>query len=65
MFKKGVQFWNLPLSQDVWQIALFVIGHERWQEYPEDHDDQQYITWYIQFLHWQLSWTREAKDELH
>ena len=59
-FKKGWQLWNLPLSEDVWQIALLIVGHERSQEYPEDHDAAEYVTWYVQFLHWQLSWTREV-----
>jgi len=58
-FKQGFQVFALPASKGVWQIALFVLGHEVWQQWPEDHDSEEYSTWYIQFLHWQFSYTKE------
>lgn len=62
MFEKGFQIHALPASEGVWQIALFVIGKERWSQWPEDHDSPEFITWYIQLLHWQFSWTKEVKE---
>lgn len=60
MFHKGFEVHALPASKGVWQIALFVIGKEEWAQYEEDHDSPEFVTWYIQFLHWQFSWTREV-----
>lgn len=60
IFKKGFQIYALPFKKEVWQLAVFVIGHERWREDEEDHDSYEQITWYIQFLLWQFSWTREV-----
>lgn len=56
---KGWQFWALPFHKEVWQIALFVIGHDRWTNDDEDHQEPEFITWYVQFLMWQVSYTRE------
>lgn len=60
IFRRGWQFWALPFHKEVWQFALFVIGHDRWQQYEDDHDTYEQITWYVQFLMWQVSYTREA-----
>lgn len=59
IFSKGFQLWFLPFSKEVWQVAVFVVGHERWTNDDEDHQEPYFITWYIQFLMWQVSWTRE------
>lgn len=63
IFRPGFQIYTLPLMKEVWQFAVFVIGHDRWQEDPEDHDSYEQVTWYIQVLFWQFSYTREVDYE--
>lgn len=50
----------LPLHKRVWQFTLFAIGHD---EDDDDHEEELLITWYVQFLFWQFTWSREVEHE--
>lgn len=63
IWNRGFQLWTLPLSKEVWQFTLFAIGHDRWTYDNEDHQEPEWITWYIQILFWQISWTRELVED--
>lgn len=59
IFKPGFQVYALPRNKGVWQFTLFAIGHENWAEDEYDHDSYEQSTWYVQFLFWQFSFTKE------
>lgn len=59
-YKPGFSVLALPLHKRVWQFTLFAIGHD---EDDDDHEEELLITWYVQFLFWQFTWSREVEHE--
>ena len=51
------QFWT-PKRGNL-QFALFTVGKFTEIE-PEDHDEPVFVTWYLHFLFWQLTFRRES-----
>lgn len=58
-YNPGFAVHALPLKKDIWQFTLLAIGHD-WDD--DDHDEFPLVTWYVQLLFWQFSYSREIES---
>lgn len=58
-FRPGFAIHALPFRSHIWQFAVLVVGQDWWSEDEEDHQAYEQLTWYVQILFWQFSYTKE------